>query len=199
MKHTLTLSALVLLVASTVHAQQITVPSPSADITAAAMEDADAPQDPPQHPVAIEYSDGYLLRGKIHKYASFAMLPLFATEVALGQSLYNNVGTTTGSKRTAHGMVGAAIGGLFAVNTVTGVMNMWESRKDPAKRGVHLIHGLLMVGADAGFFLTATTTPSHGRTGLATFTADESTHRTIALTSMGIATAGYLIMLIGGR
>src|ERR1019366_9950032 len=45
---------------------------------------------PEAHPVAITYSDAYQTRLKIHKYASYATLPLFAVEVALGESLYNN-------------------------------------------------------------------------------------------------------------
>jgi hypothetical protein len=74
----------------------------------------------PRRPVAIEYSDGYLLRRKIHKYASFATLPLFATEFALGQSMFNNTPADNSSKRTVHAVVGAGIVGLFGVNTVTG-------------------------------------------------------------------------------
>ena len=60
-------------------------------------------QDEPQplHAAAVEHSDAYERRKKIHKYASFATLPLFATEVALGQSLYNTP-ANLGSKRTAH-------------------------------------------------------------------------------------------------
>jgi len=42
----------------------------------------------PLHAAAVEHSDAYQTRAKIHKYASFATLPLFAAEVALGQSLY---------------------------------------------------------------------------------------------------------------
>src|SRR5512147_386210 len=39
---------------------------------------------------AVEYSDAYRMRAKIHRIASFATLPLFATEGVLGQSLYND-------------------------------------------------------------------------------------------------------------
>ena len=42
---------------------------------------------PPLHQMAIEHSDAYQMRAKIHKFASFVTLPLFAAEVALGQSL----------------------------------------------------------------------------------------------------------------
>src|SRR6185437_15734597 len=73
----------------------------------------------PLHAAAVEHSDAYLLRAKIHKYASFATLPLFAAEFALGQSLYNTP-SNAGSQRAAHAAIGAGIVGLFGVNTVTG-------------------------------------------------------------------------------
>jgi hypothetical protein len=190
----------VLAPASAVRAQdplRITLPSAADDITWNAVESADDAQPSSARPVAIEYSDGYYTRAKIHKYASFATLPLFAAEIALGQSLYD--GTGSGSKRSAHAVVGAGIGGLFAVNTVTGVWNMWEARKDPANHKLKLLHGILMLAADAGFVATNATTPSSGRNGLVTFAADASTHRAIALTSIGIATGSYLIMLFGGK
>ena len=186
--------------AATARAQEplrITLPSLADDITANAVESADEPQAPTARPVAIEYSDGYYTRAKIHKYASFATLPLFATEIALGQSLYD--GTGSGSKRSAHGIVGAGISGLFAVNTVTGVWNMWEARKDPANQKLKLLHGVLMIAADAGFVASTVSAPGHGRNSLTTFLANESTHRTIALTSIGIATGSYLMMLFGNK
>ena len=52
------------------------------------------PAQPPVHPAAIQFSDAYETRAKIHKYASYATLPLFAGEIALGQSLFNS--STTG-------------------------------------------------------------------------------------------------------
>ena len=150
-------------------------------------------QTAPPPAVATEYSHAYQVRAKIHKYASFATLPLFATEIALGQSLYDTPG---GSKKTAHAIVGASIGSLFAVNTVTGIWNLIESKKDPVGRTRRLTHGLLMMAADAGFFATFLAAPNdeHGN-----FTDARSAHRTIAITSIGLATAGYLTMLFGGH
>src|SRR5262245_50240736 len=113
-------------------------------------------QTAPPPAVATEYSHAYQVRAKIHKYASFATLPLFATEIALGQSLYNEPG---GGKKTAHAIVGTGIGSLFAVNTATGVMNLWEARKDPAGHKRRMTHGLLMMAADAGFFATFLAAP----------------------------------------
>ena len=110
----------------------------------------DAQTSPP--PRAFEYSDAYRLRAKIHRISSFATLPLFGTEAILGQSLYSD---PSSSKKTAHLAVAGGIGALFAVNTVTGVWNLVEARNDPNKRGRRLLHGIMMLGADAGFLATA--------------------------------------------
>jgi hypothetical protein len=80
----------------------------------------------PLHAAAIEHSDAYQTRAKIHKYSSFATLPLFAVEIALGQSLYNNTpGVKPGGNRTVHAFVGARIVGLFGLNTVAGTWNLF--------------------------------------------------------------------------
>ena len=157
----------------------------------------DEPQPPSPRPVAVEYSDAYYTRAKIHKYASFATLPLFATELALGQSIYNDPNARTSSSRGAHIAVGTAITGLFAVNTVTGVWNMWESRRDPSHHKLKLVHGILMLGADAGFVATFGSGP--GGRDTATLDTQKQTHRSIAITSIGLATASYLVMLFGNR
>jgi hypothetical protein len=153
---------------------------------------------PQAHPAAITYSDAYQTRLKIHKYASFATLPLFAAEVALGESLYNNP-TQSGSNKALHGVVGAGIVGLFGVNTVTGVWNMWESRHDDSNNHkLKLAHGILMLVADAGFVATEATAPhTHDRLGNLNITTNKAAHRDIALGSVGIATVGYLMMLFG--
>ena len=144
--------------------------------------------------IPFEYSDGYRTRARIHKVASLATLPLFVTEGFLGESLYNN---PTSGKKTAHLAVAAAIGGLFAVNTVTGVWNLVEARKDPHDRTRRLAHGIFMLAADVGFLATAATGPGHEEEG--SMEGSRSTHRAIAFTSIGLATTGYLIMLFGGR
>jgi hypothetical protein len=162
----------------------------STETIAAATQDAAAPP-----PKAFEYSDAYHARAKIHKYASFATLPLFVTEAFLGQSLYND---PSSGKKTAHLGVATGIGSLFGINTVTGVWNLVEARHDPNHSGRRWLHGLLMLGADAGFLATAATGPE----GEDHFRADEgsrSTHRALAFTSISMATAGYVVMLFGGH
>jgi hypothetical protein len=167
--------------------------------SAARAQDADAsaaPQDQTARPKAIEYSEGYETRAKIHRIASYATLPLVGTEAWLGQSLYNDAND---SKKAAHIAVGTAITGLFAVNTVTGVWNLWEGRKDPNHRTLRMVHGILMLGADAGFAAAYATGP-HGRNFFFLNNEDDrQRHRAIALTSLGVAAGGYLMMLIGNR
>jgi hypothetical protein len=151
--------------------------------------------------VAVEYSDAYKMRARIHRIASFATLPLFATEVYLGQSVYNG---SSGGRRSAHIAVGTAITGLFAVNSVTGIWNLWEGRKDPTNRTRRFAHGLLMLAAGAGFVATAAVAPNSEREERRFFDParlidERRRHRAVALTSIGIGTAGYLVMLLGGH
>ena len=154
----------------------------------------------PLHAAAVEHSDAYRTRAKIHKYTSFATLPLFAAELALGQSLYNTP-ANAGGKRAAHAAVGAGIIGLFGVGTVTGAWNLFgEGRRDKDGRTLRLVHGLLMMAADAGFLATWAAGPnSNSQREASTFESDKATHRTLAITSIGIGTAGYLLMLFGNR
>ena len=148
-------------------------------------------------PKAFVYSDGYHTRAKIHRYASFASLPLFVTEAFLGQSLYSN---PTETKKTAHLAVASGIGALFGINAVTGVWNLMEARKDPNGHTKRTIHGILMLAASGGFVATAATAPEsefgdHGTREGGGDGGSRSLHRGIAFTSIGLATASYLIML----
>jgi hypothetical protein len=168
-------------------------PAPSLESPAMLFEQDSAQ---PIHAAAVEHSDAYQTRAKIHKYASFATLPLFAAEVALGQSLD---GSNDG-KKSAHAVVGAGIAGLFGVNTVTGAWNLFgEGRRDTEGRTLRLVHGLLMMAADVGFLATTVSAPSTGRNGALTFEADKTTHRNLAIASVSVGTAGYLIMLFGNH
>jgi len=178
-------------------------PATSLGASVAALFDSEAtggsPATPARRPVAFEYSEGYQKRLKIHKYASFATLPLFVAQFAVGQKLYNGNGSD--GTRTAHGILAGGTAVLFGLNTVTGVWNLSEGRKDPNHRTKRMVHGILMAVADAGFVATGIMTPHHeheegGFTFQQSGGTSQSTHRAVALTSMGIATVSYLMMLI---
>jgi len=157
------------------------------------------PDPQPLHAGAIEHSDAYVTRRKIHKVASFATLPLFATELVLGQKIYNT--PSTGAVRSAHILVGTGLIGLFGVNTVTGAWNMFgEDRQDPNGRMLRLVHGLLMLASDAGFAATAMTGPnSNSQRQALTYESRAATHRNLAVASISVGTAGYLLMLFGNH
>jgi hypothetical protein len=142
-------------------------------------------------PRAIEYSDAYYTRLKIHQVASYAELPLFAAEYILGQRLLNEerTGFPSNGLKTAHTTVALGLGALFTINTVTGGWNLWESRKDPAGRTLRLIHSVAMLGADAGF---AWAGASGG--GSRESQSGAKQHRTIAISSIALATAGTAMM-----
>jgi hypothetical protein len=157
---------------------------------------------------AVEYSDAYAVRLKIHQIGSYVMLPLMGTEYWLGEKLIN--GTASHGQRSAHVAVATGIGGVFAINTITGVWNLYDSRKDPSGRTRRIIHSALMLAADAGFVMAAASAGDESGDGgfggddqvnaqLAFAEGggdDASTHRKIALTSFGISAIGTVMMWV---
>lgn len=149
-----------------------------------------------RRPRAIQHSDAYYTRLKIHKLASYLTVPLFAAQYVSGRALWKNP-DSHGLARDAHGPLAASIAGLFAVNTVTGVWNLVESRKDPGGTR-RWVHALLMIAADAGFVAVGATAPDddfreNGGTGRS---SGASTHRDLAIGSMSVALSSYLMMLV---
>ncbi|MEO6778382.1 MAG: hypothetical protein ABI194_02925 [Gemmatimonadaceae bacterium] len=142
-------------------------------------------------PRAIEHSDAYYTRLRIHTVASYAELPLFGAEYILGERLLRDerTGYPPSSLKAAHVGVAGGLAVLFAVNTVTGVWNLWDSRHDPANRTLRIIHSVAMLGADAGFALAGANGGNAKNS-----TRDAQRHRTIAVGSMALATAGTAIM-----
>jgi hypothetical protein len=142
-------------------------------------------------PRAIEYSDAYYTRLEIHHWASYAELPLFAAEWVVGQRILNQerTGFASSGLKTTHQAVALGLGALFTINTVTGGWNLWEGRKDPAGRTLRILHSVAMLGADAGFAWAGATGGGAKNTDVAA-----NHHRTIAISSMALATAGTAMM-----
>ena len=111
--------------------------------------------------------------------------------------LYNDPQGHQKLYRGAHIAVGAAITGFFVAQTATGVWNLVDSWKDPNHKKLRRLHSIMMLGADAGFVAAYGTAP--GGENLVTFDRNKRTHRTIVFTSMGVATASYLLMLFGNK
>jgi hypothetical protein len=143
-------------------------------------------------PHAIHYSDAYATRLKIHAIGSYVALPLYAAEYVLGQKLLTeeqNNPFTRSSLRGPHKLVATALGAVFTVNTVTGVWNLLESRKDPAGRTRRWVHSIAMMVADGGMVASAMSAGAARRTN-----AGANQHKVIGISSMGLAVAASAMM-----
>lgn len=135
-------------------------------------------------------SDAYYFRLKVHRWSSYAMLPLFAFQYAAGAELYKGEGAADWAEDW-HGVGAAAIASVFAVNVVTGVPNMIEIWNEPRDRKRRLFHASAMLIAAAGFTATGILGDEAEDEGA----SGRRLHRNVALGSMGVATLGYLSML----
>lgn len=153
-----------------------------------------------QRPHAIVYSDWYTRRLTIHQWASWTMLPLSVAEYVVGQKLYDQPAGTQSGLRGTHQALASGIEVLFAVNTVTGAWNMWDSRHDPNGRTRRWIHGISMLVADAGFLVAAATAPgddcAEGGGICPPNSQRAGTHRSVAIGAFGLSTASWLMMLL---
>ncbi len=153
-----------------------------------------------RRPVAIEYSDWYNRRLRIHQISSWAMLPLFAVQYKAGQELLDK--GHDGAPQWArdwHGTLAGATGVLFGVNTVTGLWNLYDARNDPKARKWRTAHAILMLVADAGFAAAPAFADDDGGEGGSYRGGNDGsriqTHKRIAVTSMGIAAVSWIMML----
>jgi len=175
------------------------MPDPFSEATLAPEPLFSSPADPaPEPPQLVEYSDAYLTRLKIHKYASYATLPLFAAAYVTGNELITKGDNAASWARKTHGAIAGSLGALFAINTITGVWNLYEGRHDPEGRTRRIIHSVLLLAADAGFLATAALAgESEGGEGgfeRGGGGGDNTAHRAMAITSMGLAFTGYMTM-----
>ena len=136
-----------------------------------------------------EYSAWYYRRLDVHRWGSYAMLPLFAYQYWAGTQLMRGDDEGEGVE-DGHELAATGVATLFTVNTVTGLWNLYEGWNDPTDRTRKRLHAILLLAADAGFVAT----------GLLAEEADDSgralrTHRTVAIGSMALATSGWLMML----
>ncbi len=148
---------------------------------------------------AIILSEWYLRRLTLHRYGSYVMLPLFAGQYVLGQRLLSQKdGVYDGTRRVPidanlrsnHRAVAIGVGSLFAVNTTTGLWNLWEARNDGSTSRRRTMHVLSMLGADAGFAAVGLMADR----AVNRRPSDARAHRNVALASIGLATVGVSLM-----
>lgn len=137
---------------------------------------------------SVDYSDWYYRRLDIHRWGSYAMVPLFIAQYVVGTKLES--GDDSDWAEDVHPMLAGGVAALFASNSVTGVWNLWEGRKDPNDRTRRFLHAGLMLLADAGFVATGILADEAEDDG-----GGAGAHKTVAIASMTVATLGWAIML----
>lgn len=136
-----------------------------------------------------EYSAWYYRRLDVHRWGSYAMLPLFAYQYWAGTQLMRGE-DQDGDVKERHALAATGLAALFTVNTVTGLWNLAEGWNDPTDRTRKRLHAISLLAADAGFVATGLLAKDARDSGRA-----RRTHRNVAIGSMTLATTGWLMML----
>ncbi len=80
--------------------------------------------------------------------------------------------------------------GVFGVNTVTGLWNLWDARNDPDGRTLRTVHALTMLAADAAFSYAGSTLAGQAQNSL----AKRREHMAVTNSPMGgMALSGLMI------
>lgn len=119
------------------------------------------------------------------------MVPFFVGSAVTGFELRSKGVDAPPWARQLHGPFAGGTAALFGMNTLTGLWNLVESRRDPAGRGKRLLHSALFIAAGAGFtYVTAAgdNIRSYGR--------PNHWHRDIAIASMGLSLTSWSLMLL---
>jgi hypothetical protein len=152
----------------------------------------DTPPPPPTRPrvKAIEVSEWYSRRLAIHRWLSYSTIPLFGFQYAAGNQLWTKGQAAPSWARNGHRVGATALAGVFTVNTVTGLWNLWDSRKAEQGRALRYVHAISMLAADAGFTWAGAKLSEEAETD----SDKRALHRQVALTSIGITVASGLMM-----
>ena len=140
---------------------------------------------------AIEYRGFYHARLTLHRWLSFAMLPLFVGSYVTGDQVLKHSSSAPDWALKWHRPLATATAAVFAATTITGLWNLWDSRKDPAGRTKRYVHSLLFIAADAGFAYSGITLAREAKNS----ERKRIQHRNIALISMGISITSGGMML----
>ncbi|MEP6780066.1 MAG: hypothetical protein ABJC26_09270 [Gemmatimonadaceae bacterium] len=141
---------------------------------------------------AVVYSDAYGTRATIHRRLSYAMVPLFAISYFTGDQLFKNGSNSSSFVINAHRASATAVSVLFAVNAVTGGINLWQGRHDPIDRKRKLLHSALFIASSAGFSYAGAVLANQAETSL----AKRNQHKQLNLISMGLSIGSVVVMMV---
>lgn len=154
---------------------------------------SDTPPPSPRPRVkAVEVSEWYSRRLTLHRRLSYATIPLFGFQYAAGARIWKKGRNAPAWARNGHRVGAATIAGVFTVNTVTGLWNLWDSRSVPQGRVRRYLHATSMLVADAGF------TWAGAKLSEEAFTSFDKRrlHRQVALSSIGLSVTSGVLMKI---
>jgi hypothetical protein len=153
---------------------------------------------------ATEVSSWYGPRLWIHRITAIVIPGLFIYQYSLGDKIID--AETEGRAppawvRPAHRTGAKVIAGAFAVNTVTGAWNWWDSRHSEEGRLARTLHALSMVGAMGGFTYAGIKLAEDAQTADSFEEAMDKRrqHRAVALTSMGVTVVSAAAMWLVNR
>ena len=151
---------------------------------------ADAPRSVHAVPPAVQLSDAYYTRLRIHRLMSYAMVPLFIGSYLSGDQLIEKGRDAPIWARRTHPAFATGSAVVFGVNQVTGWWNLVEGWKEKEGRTSRVLHSVAMTIATAGFVYAGSIGEEARENG-----DTRNRHRAVALGSMGISTASWLVQL----
>lgn len=151
---------------------------------------SDTPPPPPARPRAVEVSEWYSRRLTLHRRLSYTVIPLFGFQAVAGNQIWQGGVKAPAWARTGHRYGAATIAGVFAVNTVTGLWNLWDSRSVAEGRTRRYLHATSMLAADFGFTWAGAKLSEEAETS----SAKRRLHRKVALSSIGLSVTSGLLM-----
>ena len=143
-----------------------------------------------RRPRAIEVSDWYERRLRIHRYGSYAVYPLFLSQAVAGRQIYPDPRNAPDWAKTTHRVGATALAAVFTSNTITGLWNLYDSRGTGQGRTKRYLHALFMLASDAGFTYAGAKLSDEAENDI----DKRSLHRNIAYGSMAATLTGVAIM-----
>lgn len=148
---------------------------------------------------AITLSDGYYTRLDIHRYAGYATLPLMAVTYLSGQQELTKGSAAPLWADKAHKPAAYLLAGVFALNTVTGVVNLAEASAVKQGKTRRLVHSIIMFASDAAMIYGIARAPSLDAIDARLAAGKKggwTPHKAGTVASMSLATVGYLMMFV---
>ncbi|MEP6999675.1 MAG: hypothetical protein ABI969_04305 [bacterium] len=145
----------------------------------------------PRRRKSIEVSEWYERRLRIHRYAAYSIIPLFAMQAVAGNQIFPDPQNAPDWAKTTHRVGATSLAGVFTVNTVTGLWNLWDSRHAPGGTR-RTVHALFMLASDAGFTYAGARLSDQAETNV----DKRREHRKWAYGSMATALTGAGVMVL---